>query len=78
MAVDMDEAQERFAELVRLAENGQDVVISREGKSVVRLTKLQPFKRAIQFGLLEGKIHVAADFGAPLPPKVLAEFEGGE
>jgi antitoxin (DNA-binding transcriptional repressor) of toxin-antitoxin stability system len=58
-----------------MAERGVDVIIARAGKPVVRLTKLQPEKKPIVFGLLKGKIHVAEDFDAPLPPEVLAEFE---
>jgi hypothetical protein len=42
---------------------------------VVRLTRLEPVKRPIVFGLMKGKIHVSDDFDDPLPPEVLAEFE---
>ena len=60
-----------------MAENGEDVVIARAGKPVVRLTRLEPVKRPIVFGLMKGKIHVSDDFDDPLPPEVLAEFEDG-
>lgn len=74
--VDLLKAKAQFSKLVRLAEQGQDVVIAREGKAVARLTRLQPAKRPIRYGLLKGKIHMADDFDAPLPPEVLADFEG--
>jgi prevent-host-death family protein len=77
MQVNIFEAKTQLSKLVELAENGQDVVIARAGKPVARLTKLEPVKRPIRFGLLKGKIHVADDFDAPLPPEVLAEFEDG-
>jgi antitoxin (DNA-binding transcriptional repressor) of toxin-antitoxin stability system len=63
--------------LIELAEKGEEVVIARAGKPVVRLTKLEPAKQKIRYGLLKGKIHIADDFDAPLPDDVLAEFENG-
>lgn len=35
-------------------------------------------KRPTEFGTLSGKVHVAADFDAPLPTEVAADFEGEE
>ncbi len=70
-------AKAQFSRLVRLAEQGQEIVITRGGKPVARLTRLEPPKKPIRFGLLKGKIHVSEDFDAPLPPEVLAEFEDG-
>jgi prevent-host-death family protein len=72
------EAKTQLSKLVEMAENGQEVIIARAGKPVVRVTKLEPVKRPIVFGLLKGKIHVADDFDAPLPDEILAEFEDGQ
>jgi antitoxin (DNA-binding transcriptional repressor) of toxin-antitoxin stability system len=73
--VNIFEAKTQLSKFVLMAENGEDVVIARAGKPVVRLTKLKTEKKPIVFGLLKGKIHVADDFDDPLPPEVLAEFE---
>ena len=75
--VNIFEAKTQLSKLIQIVEGGEDVVIARAGKPVVRLTQLQPEKRKIVYGLLKGKIHVADDFDAPLPPDVLAEFEDG-
>lgn len=75
--IELSKAKAQFSKLVRLAEQGQEVVIARAGKPVVRLTQLKPEKNPIIFGLLKGKLHVADDFDAPLPDEVLAEFEDG-
>jgi prevent-host-death family protein len=75
--VNIFEAKTQLSKLIQIAENGEDVVIARAGKPVVRLTKLEPVKRPIVFGLLKGKIHVSDDFDDPLPPEALAEFEDG-
>jgi hypothetical protein len=42
----------------------------------VRLTALEPVHRKVTFGVLKGAVSVADDFDAPLPPDVLAGFEG--
>jgi prevent-host-death family protein len=75
VTVNIFEAKTQLSKLIQMAENGEDVVIARAGKPVVRLTKLEPVKRPISYGLLKGRIHVADDFDAPLPEDVLAEFE---
>jgi prevent-host-death family protein len=75
--VNIFEAKTQLSKLIAMVENGEEVVIARAGKPVVRLTKLKQEKKPIIFGLLEGKIHVADDFDAPLPPEILAEFEDG-
>ena len=74
--VNIFEAKTQLSKLIQIVENGGDVIIARAGKPVARLTQLEPKKHTIRFGLLKGKIHVADDFDAPLPPEMLAEFEG--
>lgn len=51
-------------------------MVSRNGKPLARITKLDEQKRQIKFGLLKGKVRIAADFDAPLPDEVVAAFEG--
>ena len=51
-------------------------MVSRNGKPLVRITRLEGTKRPIRFGVLKGKVKIAKDFDAPLPDNVLAEFEG--
>ena len=76
MTVNIFEAKTQLSKLIELAEKGQDVVIARAGKPVVRLTKLEPEKRPIRYGVLKGQIWISDDFDAPLPDKVLKSFEG--
>ena len=75
-AVNIYEAKTRLSQLVDQAAAGEDVIVSRNGKPLARLTRLQPSKRPIRFGLLEGKLTIPDDFDAPLPDEVLAGFEG--
>lgn len=74
--VNIYEAKTKLSQLVDKAASGEDVVVSRNGKPLVRITRLAPAKRQIRFGLLEGKLRIADDFDAPLPNDVLAGFEG--
>ncbi len=71
MTVNIFEAKTQLSKLIELAEKGEDVVIARNGKPVVRLTRLEPVKKPIIFGLMKGKIWVADDFDAPLPEDFL-------
>jgi len=74
--VNIYDAKTRLSQLVDLAAAGQDVVVSRNGKPLVRITRLDTPKRQIKFGVLKGKVIVAEDFDAPMPGEVLAGFEG--
>jgi antitoxin (DNA-binding transcriptional repressor) of toxin-antitoxin stability system len=74
-SVDIRDAKTRLSHLVDRAAAGEDVVVSRNGKPLVRITRLVAPKRRIKFGVLRGKLVVPKDFDAPLPPKVLASFE---
>ena len=74
--VNIFEAKTQLFRLIELAEKGEDVIIARVGKPVARLTRYQPRKSPIRFGLMKGEIWIAEDFDAPLPEDVLADFEG--
>jgi prevent-host-death family protein len=74
--VNIYDAKTRLSQLVDKAAAGEDVVVSRNGKPMVRITQLINTKSVIKFGVLKGKVKLAADFDAPLPAHVLAGFEG--
>lgn len=75
--VNIYDAKTRLSQLVDKAASGEDVVVSRNGKPLVRITRLEePSKRRVRFGVLKGKLTVPPDFDAPLPEDVLASFEG--
>jgi len=74
--VNIYDAKTRLSQLVDKAAGGEDVVVSRNGKPLARITRLAAPKRRIRFGLLKGKLRIPEDFDAPLPADVLAEFQG--
>jgi prevent-host-death family protein len=75
-AVDVHDAQARFPQLVDQVAAGEDVVISRNGKPVARLTRLDAVRAEVRFGLLSGRVIIADDFDEPLSAEVLQAFEG--
>lgn len=74
--VNIHEAKTRLSQLVDKAAAGEDVVVSRNGKPLVRITRLEVPKRRIRFGVLKGKLAVPLDFDAPLPDDVVKSFAG--
>jgi prevent-host-death family protein len=74
--VNIYDAKTRFSQLVDKAAAGEDVIVSRHGKPVARITRLVGQDRRVRFGLLKGRVTVAEDFDAPLPDELQAAFEG--
>ena len=72
--VNIYDAKTQLSQLVDKAAAGQDVVVCRNGKPLVRITRLQEKKSRVKFGVLKGKVRIADDFDAPLPDDVLADF----
>lgn len=69
-------AETRLSELVDKAASGEDVVLCRNGKPLVRITRFEKPLRKIKFGVLRDRVTVASDFDALLPVDVMAAFEG--
>ena len=70
-------AKTQLSQLVDKAAAGEDVVVSRNGKPLVRITQLAGSKKQrIKFGILKGQLKIAADFDAPLPAEILTSFQG--
>jgi prevent-host-death family protein len=77
MQVNIYEAKTRLSELVDQAHGGETVVIAKAGTPLAKLVPLNDGpRRSIVFGLMRGEFTEAADFDAPLPEEVLAQFEG--
>lgn len=78
MAVyNMHEAKTQLSRLAERAEQGEVIVIARNGRPVAQLGPLPP-KREIKYGLAKGKIWVSDDFDDPLPWEIQRYFEGEE
>ena len=75
MQIAIAEAKSHFAELIRKAEQGEDIVLTRYGKAVARIVATAPAEKPSLIGVLRGQIVVPDDFNDPLPEDMLAAFE---
>jgi prevent-host-death family protein len=69
-------AKSQLSRLLDAAVAGEDVVIAKAGKPVVRLVPVEQNRERRKLGTLAGKLHVPDDFDDPLPDDILADFEG--
>jgi prevent-host-death family protein len=72
--VNLHAAKTHLSRLVDEAAAGQDVVIAKNGKPLVKLVAVSAGTRRKGFGTLKGKIRIADDFDAPLADSVLQAF----
>jgi prevent-host-death family protein len=66
------EAKARFSQLIQRALAGEDVVIAKDNKPLVRLVPVRRATRRRQPGSAKGQVWMSRDFGAPLGD--LAEY----
>jgi len=67
-------AKTHLSRLVDEAVHGEEIVIAKAGKPVVRLVPVATKRRRTGFGADRGKIRIRGDFDAPLPHHVLQLF----
>lgn len=74
--VNVHEAKTHLSRLLEQALAGEEVIIMRDGRRLVRLTPVEtaPCRRTL--GTAKGDFVVPDDFDATLPGEVLAEFNG--
>lgn len=66
--VSITEAKAQFSRLLREVAAGEEVVIAKAGKPMARLVALEKPAKPREPGALRGRITIAEDFDAPLPP----------
>ena len=60
--ITLSEAKARFSEIVERTVNGEDFVVTRRGRAVVRISRFEHRARPRKLGDLAGQIHIAEDF----------------
>jgi prevent-host-death family protein len=73
--VNIHEAKTQLSRLLSRVERGEEIVIARAGRPVARLLPFEARGARRVLGGDEDAVWIAADFDAPLPEDVLAEFE---
>lgn len=76
LALNLYDAKTRLSALVDQAAAGAEFIIAKNGRPLAKLVPYRPASRR-RPGRGKGKIHIAADFDAPLPADILASFHGG-
>jgi len=65
--VNIHEAKTHLSELLALAMEGEEVIIAKANKPLVRLVPVEAPMKKRTFGLHRGEIWVSDDFDEPLP-----------
>lgn len=74
--VNIHQAKTHLSHLLNRAIAGEDIVIAKAGKPMVRLVPVaEPVEDRV-LGIDEGLFVVPDDFNDPLPDEILAAFEG--
>ena len=73
--VNVHKAKTELSRLLEAVEAGEEVVIARAGHPVARLVPVPADARMP--GRLAGKVRIAPDFDAPLPPEIRSGFGPG-
>ena len=76
VTVNVHEAKTHLSRLLTRVENGEEVIIARNGSPVAKLVRSKPTGKR-QFGTLKGKISIDERFFEPLPEEELKRWEGG-
>ena len=72
------EAKSQLSRLIESALAGEEIVIAKAGKPLVRLIPYQEDKQPRKPGGWEGKVVMSDDFDDELPADILAGFMGEE
>lgn len=76
MVVNVHEAKTNLSRLLKRVSAGEEITICRAGMPVAKLVAVASAGGSRPLGSMEGQIHIAPDFDAPLPPDILASFYG--
>jgi len=75
--VNMHEAKTTLSRLVADAVAGDEVILAKAGKPLVKLVPVEAKKKPRKLGIWKGKVKLADDFDAPLPDDLLDLFYNG-
>jgi prevent-host-death family protein len=72
MQMNIAEAKAKLSELIAAAERGEEVVIARGGKPIVRLVSVQSKGPTFRIGIAEGEVTHIPDFIETMTDKEIA------
>lgn len=74
--VNIHQAKTNLSKLVDAVMHGEEVIIAKSGKPMIKMVRLDERTTHRKPGLLKGRITLSPDFNAPLPDDLLNQFEG--
>ena len=72
--VNVHEAKSTLSQLLKRAEDGEEIIIARRGQPVARLVPVHSGGGGLPHGVLMGQIVIGPDFDAPLPDDMAEAF----
>lgn len=78
MLINIHDAKTHFSKLINQALKGEEIIIARDGKPLIRLMPYNQEPLVRKGGQLKGLITISDDFDAPLPDELLKQFYGDE
>ncbi|EKD72699.1 MAG: Prevent-host-death family protein [uncultured bacterium] len=78
MLVNIHDAKTHFSKFINQALKGDEIIIARGGKPLIRLVPYTEETQVRRGGQFKGLIHISDDFDAPLPEDILKQFYGDE
>jgi prevent-host-death family protein len=76
--VNVHEAKTQLSRLLQRVAAGEEITIANRGVPVARLVPARQPNVRRELGIESSHLKIAEDFDAPLPPRILASFLGGE
>lgn len=74
MQVNIHEAKTNFSKLVARANRGEEIIIAKAGRPLVKLVAITPPAKPRKSGSAKGMLSMSDDFNAPLPDELLNSF----
>jgi prevent-host-death family protein len=74
--INIHEAKTHLSQLLSRAVLGEDIIIAKAGKPIVRLVPIEEPVEDRVLGQDEGLFTISEDFNNPLPEDILSAFEG--
>lgn len=74
--VNIHEAKTHLSQLIEKAVAGEDIIIAKAGKPLVRLIALEPPPRKSRIGFLKGQVTVPDDFDTMFQNEIEEMFYG--
>jgi prevent-host-death family protein len=78
MLVNIHDAKTHFSKIINQALNGEEIIVARGGKPLIRLVPYEEEVSIRKGGQFKGLINLSDDFDAPLPEDLLKLFHGEE